>query len=78
MKGGPFEGKEAKKSRTVSKQFERVTQSQKIAQKRFWLKQGLEPVTAGFTVNREKTVLTSTRERVKSVKSGTYTMRSVV
>ena len=50
----------------------------KIARKSFWLKQGLEPVTAGFTVNRVKTVLTSTRERVKSVKSGTYTMRSVV
>ena len=27
-------------------------------------------MTAGFTVNRVKTVLTSTRERVKSVKSG--------
>ena len=35
-------------------------------------------MTAGFIVNRVKSVLTSTRKRVKSVKSGTYTMRSVV
>ena len=38
------------------------------ARKSLWQKQGLEPVTAGFTVNRIKFVL----------KSGTYTMRSVV
>ena len=50
----------------------------KNARKSFLLYQVLEPVTAGFTVNRVKTVLTSTRERVKSVKSGTYTMRSAV
>ena len=35
--------------------------------KSFWLKQGLEPVTAGFTVNRVKSVL----------KSGIYTMSKV-
>ena len=52
--------------------------TKKIARKSFWLRQGLEHVTAGFTVNQVKTVLTSTRERVKSVKSGTYTMKSVV
>ena len=79
-KGGPFgdkkifekkvaQGRKNGKSRTVPK---------KIARKSLWLRQGLEPVAAGFTVNRVKTVLTSTRERVKSVKSGTYTMRSVV
>ena len=67
---GPFEGK---KSRSAKKM--KVAQYRKNARKSFWLKQGLEPVTAGFTVNRIKTVLTSTRERVKS---GTYTMRSVV
>ena len=43
----------------------RVAQCRKNARKSFWLKQGLEPVTAGFTVNRVKTVLTSTREQVK-------------
>ena len=64
--GALWRQKKIEKSRTVPK---------KIARKSFWLKQGLEPVTAGFTVKR---VLTSTRERVKSVKSGTNTMRSVV
>ena len=42
--------------------------AKKIARKSFWLRQGLEPVTAVLTVNRVKTVLTSTRERVKSIK----------
>ena len=79
LKMGPFEGeKKSKKNRIVPKKIESRTVSKKIARKSFWLRQGLEPVTAGFTVNRVKTVLTSTRERVKSVKSGTYTMRSVV
>ena len=61
LKVGPFEDeKNLEKSRTLPK---------KIARKSFWLKQGLESVTAGLTVNRVKTVLTSTRERVKSIKS---------
>ena len=58
--------KKSKKSRRAPKKIERVAQ---FARQCFWLKQGLESVTAGFTVNRVKTVLTSTRERVKSVKS---------
>ena len=38
------------------------------AQKSSWLKQGLEPVTDGFSLNRLKSVL----------KSGTYRVSSVV
>ena len=55
--GGPFEGKKFEKSRRVPK---------KLKEGPFSL--GLEPVTAGFPVNRMKSVL----------KSGTSTMRSVV
>ena len=77
---GPFEGKKKfEKKSQCRKKIERVAQCRKKnAQKSFWLKQGLEAVTTGFTVNQVKTVLTSTRERVKSVKSGIYTMNSVV
>ena len=52
--------KTSKKSRTVPKKIE--SHSAEIARKNFWLKQGLEPVTAGFTVNR---VLTSESEVCK-------------
>ena len=63
-----------KKSHSAEKKMkEWHSAAKKIARKSFWLKQGLEPVTAGFTVNL---VLTSTCEREKSVKSGTYAMRS--
>ena len=63
------------------KKFEKIAVPKKIgrgdpsvssayanARKSFWLKQGLEPVTAGFSVHRLKSVL----------KSGAHTMRSVV
>ena len=69
---GPFEGKKIGKSRTVPKKIERgdpsVSSAFANARKSFWLKKGLETVTAGFTVNRVKSVL----------ECGTYTMRSVV
>ena len=73
LKMGPFEGKKNwKKSCTVSKKIERgdssVSSAFANARKSFWLEQGPEPVTTGFTVNRVKCVL----------KNGTYTMRSVV
>ena len=62
----PLKAKKSK-SRTVPKKFEIGDRSCKCS-KSFWLKQGLEPVTAGCTVNRLKSLL----------KSGTYTMRSVL
>ena len=62
----PLKAKKSK-SRTVPKKFERGDRFCKCS-KSFWLKQGLEPVTAGCTVNRLKSLL----------KSGTYTMRSVL
>ena len=61
MKRGPFEGKKnRKKVAQCRKKLKESHSEEKIARKSFWLKQGLEPVTAGFTINR---VLTSTRER---------------
>ena len=72
MKGDPLRPKNRKKSHSVEKKIERGDPSFSSAfvnaQKSCWLKQGLEHVTAGFTVNQVKSVL----------KSGTYTMRSVV
>ena len=50
------------------KKLEEGNNAKKMLEKS-WQKQGLEPVTPGLTINRMKTVLTSTRERVKSVKS---------
>ena len=45
----------------MQKKYERgdtsVSSAFANARKSFWLKQGLEPVTAGFTVNRVKSVL---------------------
>ena len=47
---------ETKKIRTVPKKIEKGDPSVSFAfanaRKSCWLKQGLEPVTAGFTVNR--------------------------
>ena len=72
LKVAPFEGKKIEKKSHSAKKIERgdpsVSSAFANARKSSWLKQGLEPVTAGFTVNRVKSVL----------KSGTYTMRSVV
>ena len=55
---GPSEGKKNQKSRTVPKKIERgdpsVSSAFANARKTLWLKQELEPVTAGFTVNRVK------------------------
>ena len=56
---GPFEGKKVRKSRTAPKKWhcaETTFQSRPLVQllENFWLKQGLEPVTAGFTENRVK------------------------
>ena len=63
-----FVAKFRQKNHTMPKKNERGDPSVSSAfakpRKSFWLKQGLEPVTAGFTVNRVKPVL----------KSGTYTM----
>ena len=75
---GLFEGKKNRKKVAQCRIKLKQSHSAEKMLESFWLKQGLEPVTVGFTVNRVKTVLASTRERVKSVKSGTYTMRSVV
>ena len=51
----------AKKFRIVSKKIEKGDPSVSFAfahaRKYFWLKQGFEPVTTGFTVNRVKSVL---------------------
>ena len=49
-----------KKPHSAEKNWKSRTVPKEIARKSFWLKQGLEPVTAGFTVNR---VLTSACER---------------
>ena len=68
LEGGTFEVIKNSKSHRGPKKNESRTVPKKIARKSFWLMQGLEPVTAGFTVNRINSVL----------KSGTYTMRSVV
>ena len=72
LKMGPFEGKKFEKKSHSAEKHERGDPSDSSAfanaRKKFWLKQGLEPVAAGFTVNREKSVL----------KSGRYAMGSVV
>ena len=60
---GPFEGKKNRKNSTVAKTIERgdpsFSSAFAIARKSFCLKQGLQPVTTGFTVNSLKSVLTS-------------------
>ena len=60
-----------KKSRTVQEKIRRGDHSVLSvfanARKSFWLTQGLEPVTAGFPVNRLKSVLKSGTCRVPSV-----------
>ena len=72
MKEGPFEDKKLEKKAHSAEKIERedpsVSSAFANARNSFWLKQGLEPVTAGFTVNRVKSVL----------QSGTCTMSSVV
>ena len=61
LKVGPFQGKKIeKKLHSAEEKLKQSHSAKKIARKSFWLKQGLEPVTTGFTVNR---LLTSTRER---------------
>ena len=70
--GDPWKARKFRKKSQCRKKIERgepsVSSAFANARKSFWLKQGLEHVTAGFPVNRLKSVL----------KSGTYTMRSVV
>ena len=67
---GPFEDIEnlSRKSEKKLKGDPLVLSGFPNARKRFWLKQGLEPATVGFPINR----LTSVS------KSGTYRVRSVV
>ena len=73
LKGDPLKAKKNRKKVALCRKKIRrgdpsISSAFANVRKSFWLKQGLEPVIAGFPVNRLKSVL----------KSGTYTMRSVV